>query len=73
MPISAIYFNNSQEMDDYAGGDNYGSDSKPLLCFGVVINQNDNGNYEYSLRFNSSNKEIYNTISQVPITSPFVK
>lgn len=68
-----MYFNTSQDIDDYVSADDYGSSSKSLICLGVVINQNNNGVYEYSLRFNSTNQEIYNTISLVPITKPFVK
>ena len=62
-------------MDDYVQGDNYGSDTRPSLCFGLSVLADQNAEYEYSLRFNSSNdnNEVYNTISQNPITKKFVK
>ena len=64
-------------MDDYITDDNYGADSNEhqRLCLGVVVDSDGQGHYSYGLRFNSSNNndEIYNTISQTPITKPFVK
>jgi len=77
MNLSALYFQNTHDMDEYIGNVQYGGDQQhPRFCLGVVFdNSGLNGQYSYGLRFNSSNNnaEVYNTISQTPITKPFVK
>ena len=61
-------------MDEYVESDLYGYDNNTFLCLGIVITSNSNGNYEYSLRYNTSggNTELPDTIN-TPITTPLVK
>lgn len=76
-PFPVRYFNSIDEMNSYVTAANYGSTDQPYLCLGVSVTSNGANNlYEYSIRFNSSggaNYEIYNTISLMDRTIPFVK
>ena len=70
------YFNSIDEMDSYITGDFYGSTDYPDLCLGIsVTSSGENNVYEYNIRFNATggNAEMYNTISILDRTIPFVK
>ena len=43
-------FSSTDELDEYVKASDYGSEQKPLLCFGIHLSEN-NGKYEYSLHY----------------------
>ena len=43
-------FSSNEELDNYVKSDDYGSEEKPLLCFGIQFSEKNN-KYEYSLHY----------------------
>ena len=45
--------NSNQELNSYTTSENYGFDNK-FICFAIVFTKYNSDNYEYSIRFNTS-------------------
>ncbi len=70
-----MIFDSMDAMDSYIKADDYGSDDKPRICFGVSITRFQSRSYEYHIRFNNTggNDDVYDTLDIIPRTVQFVK
>ena len=66
--MQTMMFDDRKHMEDYITGDNFGSNkiTAPYICFGVIFDSYQSGNWQYSIRYNVTGRvsEIYSTIDQ---------